>query len=263
MRHRLTILLACLLFSTAMHAQTPVRKQIGVTGAWKNTLFARGMGSAVYSIESSGALTATNPETTAWVRIGSQSYINTTHLFAGSKNIFTIEKDGSLYKTNPSTGDWSRVGDAGAYVGTITGVITSGYLYTISVTGSLIVTNVNTGIKQALGKAVFKTTRLIFDANGKLYSIDTNGNLWETSQADGSTKQIGGAGAWKQAITATNLWGKLYTAESDGSLYVTELSTGSRTMLSATGYGQTKMMLSASGKVYVIDTTGTMVELTL
>jgi len=263
MHHRISILLTCLLFSTTLLAQTPVRKQIGVTGAWKNTLFARGMSSAVYSIESSGALTTTNPETTAWVRIGSQSYINTAHLFAGSKNIFTIENDGSLYKTNPATGDWNRLGDARAYAGAVTGVITSGYLYTIAATGALVVTNVNTGIKQTLGKTDFKTTRFMFDANGKLYSIDTKGNLWETSQADGSTKQIGATGAWKQSTAGANLWGKLYTAESDGSLYVTELSTGVRTKLAATGYAQTKMMLATAGKIYVIDTAGTMIELTL
>lgn len=263
MHHRISILLTCLLFSATMHAQTPVRKQIGVTGAWKNTLFAKEMSSSIYSIESSGALTSTNPETTAWVRIGNQSYINTAHLFAGSKNIFTIEKDGSLYKTNPATGDWNRLSDLRAYAGTITGVITSGYLYTISTTGVLVVTNVNTGIKQSLGKTDFKTTRFLFDANGKLYSIDTKGNLWETSQADGSTKQIGATGAWKQATAGANLWGKLYTAETDGSLYATELGTGVRTKLSAAGYLQTKMMLASGGKIYVIDLEGTMTELTL
>lgn len=257
------ILLACILLPSLIHAQTPVRRQVGDAGAWKNTLFAKGMSSVIYSVENSGALTSTNPATTAWVRIGSQSYINTTHFFTANKYIFTIEKDGSLFKTDPATGNWVRLGDLRAHAGTITGVATSGYLYTISSTGQLIVTNLNTGIKQQLGKSVFKTTRLLIDANGKLYGFDTNGNCQEISQADGSTKQIGTAGAWKQVIAGANLWGKLYTAESDGSLYVTELSTGVRTKLAATGYEKTKMMLASGGKIYLIDTAGTMIELTL
>ncbi|MBK8952482.1 MAG: hypothetical protein IPM85_09570 [Chitinophagaceae bacterium] len=83
-------------------------------------------------------------------------------------------------------------------------------------------------MKLRIGKAEFASTQHLFEAAGKLYSIEKDGSLYETSEADGNRKKVGTSNAWANSIAGATLAGKLYTIENDGSLYITELVSGGR-----------------------------------
>ncbi|MBK8953727.1 MAG: hypothetical protein IPM85_17350 [Chitinophagaceae bacterium] len=57
------------------------------------------------------------------------------------------------------------------------GIATYGYLFTIESNGALYATNANTGVKLRIGKAEFASTQHLFEAAGKLYSIEKDGSL--------------------------------------------------------------------------------------
>ncbi|MBK8953726.1 MAG: hypothetical protein IPM85_17345 [Chitinophagaceae bacterium] len=54
--------------------------------------------------------------------------------------------------------------------------------------------------------------------------------------------------------------GKLYTIENDGSLYITELVSGGRQKAGVVPFDKTRFMVSAKGKFYIIEASGSMYE---
>ena len=258
------LLAASVIFASFfVEAQTATWRQVSAPGTWTNTVFASATNGTLLTIEQSGKLYKTDPVTAVWSQISATSYANTVLMFAGGKNVFTIEKDGTLYRTNPESGDWVLLGNIGEWAKTIAGVAVYGYLYTVKANGILYATNVNTGIWHQVGKAEFGNTKYLFDANGKLFSIEKDGSLYEISQSDGSRKKTGVSGAWVETIAGTTMNGKLYTIENDGSLFETDLSSGIRQQIGVSTWGNTRFMVAAKGKLYIIEASGALHEATL
>lgn len=89
-----------------------------------------------------------------------------------------------------------------------------------------------------------------------LYTIESSGNLYAVNPADGSWKQVGDSGAWKDTIAGVGMGGKLYTIESGGSLYETDPQTGRWNQLGNSEFENTKFLFAASGNLYTIESSG-------
>ncbi len=80
----------------------------GKAGDWKNTKAGASMDGIVYTVETGGALYATNPETGTWKQLGKAEFANTMFLFAEGGWLYTMEKAG-LYKISTTDGSWSQI----------------------------------------------------------------------------------------------------------------------------------------------------------
>ena len=93
MNRKLILLFVTACFTSfTLTAQPGTWRQVGGAGVWANTLFADAANGTFYTIESSGALYKTHPSTGIYSQIGSQSYANTTMLFAGSKTFSVLKR---------------------------------------------------------------------------------------------------------------------------------------------------------------------------
>lgn len=258
--NRALLLGAILLTSLFATAQSVIWRRVNGPGTWSNTMFVSATSGMLYSVEKSGQLYKTDPEAGTWIQVDTSDYSNTAQLFAGSKSVFTIDNSGSLYKTNPASGEWVQLGETGEWTNTIAGVATYGYLFTIQSNGSLYATNINTGVKLGIGKAEFRNTKYLFEAAGKLYSIEKDGNLYEISEADGVRRKISNSGEWLNSVAGATISGKLWTIEKDGGLYITDLTTGRKQRAGLAEFGEARFMAAAKGKLYVVDASGSMYE---
>ncbi len=262
MKKIILFLSAAVMFTGVASSQAGSWRTIGKPGSWVNTSFAVGSGSSLYTIETSGALYNTTASTGTWAQVGKPDYGNTTFLFASSSKIYTIERSGTLYEITPSTGAWKTVGSAGAWVGTMAGVILNDALYTIERTGALYKTNLSNGTWVQVGKAEFANTKYMLAGSTYLYTIETSGTLYQVDPSSGGWKQIGSSGAWKGTTHAATIGDKLYTVETaSGAFYETDLTTGSWKQLGKADYMNTKFMTVANGKIYTIEKSGTLYEI--
>ena len=62
------------------------------------------LNSTLFTIESSGALYATNLTDGSWHQIGKAEFGATKFLAAANSKLYTIEKSGTLYQMNPVSG---------------------------------------------------------------------------------------------------------------------------------------------------------------
>jgi len=83
-------------------------------------------------------------------------------------------------------------------------------------------------------------------ANNKLYSIEKSGTLYEIDPTDGSWKQLGGAGAWKNTMAGIVMNNLLYSVSLGGALYVTNLTAGGSLKLGKDDLGATVFMTAGS-----------------
>jgi hypothetical protein len=258
MRTKKLKMLFCLffIFACLSSAQTAVKKQIGKAGDWRGTIAGAGMNNLIYTVESSGALYATDPAGDSWKQFGKNDFANILFMFAGDNKLFSIEKDGSLYAINPADGSWKQLGSAGAWSNTIAGVWLAGRIYTVEKSGALYATDPANGVWKRIGKLDFANTSIMLACNKKLFTIETSGSLYAVNQDDGSWKQLGSAGAWSNTIAGVGLNNMLYTVESSGALYVTDPASGVWKQLGRTDFAGSKFMFGGVNKLYAIDKNG-------
>jgi hypothetical protein len=262
MKRSVLFLSAMMLSSMVAFSQAGTWKIIGTAGSWVNTAFVAGAGSSLYTIENSGALYNTAASVGTWVQIGKPDYGNTAFLFASSSKLYTIEKDGTLYEIVPSTGVWKTIGNAGAWIGTMAGVVMNDALYTIEKSGALYKTVLSTGAWTQVGKAEFANTKYLLAGSSKLYTIETSGTIYQIDPSTGAWKQIGASGAWKGTTHAATIGDKLYTIEtSNGAFYETDLTIGTWKQIGKADYANTKFITAANSKIYTIEKSGTLYEI--
>jgi hypothetical protein len=82
------------------------------------------------------------------------------------------------------------VGSPGEWKNTIGGTTLDGRIYTVERGGALYETNPATGAWRQIGKAEFGKTQFMFGADGSLYSLE-NGDLYRINPTNGSWVGIG------------------------------------------------------------------------
>jgi hypothetical protein len=114
----------------------------------------------------------------AWRKIGGNDFGSTKFMFSDRNSLFTIESDGTLYRVSPVDGTWSGIGQPGAWKGTLGACVLGGRLYTAEKNGQLISSDLHTGNRRSVGNADFAATRFMLPVGGKIYTIETSGNLY-------------------------------------------------------------------------------------
>jgi hypothetical protein len=173
----------------AVYSQAAFKRSVGAEGGWMNTIAAVGMKGKIYTVESGGALYATDPATGSWKQIGKSDFANTAFMFDAGGKLATIEKDGSMYLVDPANGSWTQSGKAGDWKATIAGVGQKGMVYTVESSGALYMTEPSTGIWTKIGGSDFASTAFIFDAGGKLATIEKDGSLYLVDPLRGTIGQ--------------------------------------------------------------------------
>ncbi|HVS34860.1 MAG TPA: hypothetical protein VMS17_04710, partial [Gemmataceae bacterium] len=84
------------------------------------------------------------------------------------------------------------------------------------------------------------------------------GSLYKVDPTDGSWKQLGEGGAWKETLAGVVLKGKLYTTETNGGFYETDLGDGKWVQLGNAEFGDTLFMFAAGEDVYTIEKSGSL-----
>jgi hypothetical protein len=255
------ILIAVLFFSVSVMAQPGSWKQVGGDAGWANTMRMAQINDKIYTIDNTGAFFETIATTGVFKKIGGSVYGNTAFMFAGNGSLYTIENSGSLYAINTANGSWKQIGSAGAWSETNAGVILNGKLYTTAKTGVLTVTNLSTGAQTKLGDPDFAATWKMWTANGKLYTIETSGTLYEINPADGKWKQVGADFSLKYTIAGVVFNNLFYAAQLGGELLEINLTTSESKQLGTAAFGSTVFMTAGTKKIYSIESSGSLFEI--
>jgi len=73
-------------------------KKIGESGAYANTKTGAGMNDKIYTLETTGVIWETDPETGAFSKIIDHSFLDTRLMFAGNQKLYAILPTGNLYE---------------------------------------------------------------------------------------------------------------------------------------------------------------------
>jgi hypothetical protein len=256
MKKRFAWMLALSMLAWTLKSQGAFKSTVGAAGGWANTIAGVGMKGKIYTVESGGALYATDPATGSWKQLGKPDFANTAFIFDAGGKLCTIEKDGSMYLVDPANGSWKQSGKAGDWKGTVAGAGQKGMVYTVEGGGALYMTEPSTGFWTKIGGSDFAHTAFIFDAGSKLCTIEKDGNLYLVDPLRGTWKQSGETGGWKNTVVGASLNGKVYTVENDGSLFVTDPAAGTRTRSANAEFDGTRFLFSTGKSVYGIDLSG-------
>lgn len=155
-------------------------------------------------------------------------------------------------------GTWARIGPAAAWKNTRVGTVLDDHLCTIETNGQLYVTDLSSGEWTEIGKGDLGNTRFLFAAGKSLYSIETDGSLYQIGLRDGIRKRLGNQAGWKDTL-ATAVWrGQLYSIETAGGLYATNLTTGKWVPVGKPEFGNTVSLFAAGDWLYTIEKDGSL-----
>src|SRR5207237_6239794 len=117
----------------------------GDEGAGKKPVAGAVVNGRLYTTETGGAFYETDLDTGAWKQVGSGDFSNAAFLFGAGARLCGVNKQGGLFNVNLKDGTRRRVGAAGAWKETTRGVVLNGKLYTVESSGGLYETNLDTG----------------------------------------------------------------------------------------------------------------------
>jgi hypothetical protein len=157
------------------------RERVGKEGAWKATKAGVVVKDQLYVAETDGKLRAAPLDSDKRKQVGKAEFDNTTFMFTSGGKIYTIEGDGSFYRVDPGDGSWERVGKEGAWKAAKAGAVLDGRLYTAEAEGGLFATDLAAGERKQVGAPEFGNTAFMFAAGEKLYTIETDGNLYRVN----------------------------------------------------------------------------------
>ncbi len=162
--------------------------------------------------------------------------------------------------TAAGAGEFSKqtIGAPGQWAGTIAGAAWNGKLYTVEANGNLCATDPADGARVPLGGADFADTAFLFATGESLVTIEKDGSLFLVDPADGSWKRSGPAAGWANTIAGAVLDGTLYTVESSGTLYATDPAAGTWRKVGNPDFASTKFLFAADNQLVSIENTGTL-----
>lgn len=250
-----------LLGQFAVSAQAGSWRTVGKAGEYSSTFRFAGGGDYIYSIEQMGSLYKITASSGSWTKIAA-NFENSKFLICSTTKLVSIEKNGNMYDINQTSGEWKQVGKTGDWADAIASAIIGETAYVIDNAGTLYKVPLSTGYWSKVGKSEFGGTYMLLAGSTKLYSIENSGTLYEIDPETGSWKQIGNSEAYGGTTHATTIGNKLYTIEAaSGILYETDLFTGNWKQIGNADYQATKFLTTANGKLYTIETSGTMYEI--
>ncbi len=143
-------------------------------------------------------------------------------LFGDASHLIALADGGALYDISPTTGAARQIGDRCAWDHTVAGTILAGRLYTIETSGQLYVTDLADGAWREVGEADFPDAASLLHDGTDLYVLDTDGDVQRVDPATGAAETI----ATDLGSVAALADGRLYTLDAKGTLRATDLARG-------------------------------------
>lgn len=159
-----------------VNATTGVKEQLGIKGTWSQMYAYTVCKDLFYSVNSLGALTATDLKTNTTREMGN-TYVNVTNMFATGDKIYLLEQSGKLHEMSSVNGAQKMISPNNTWTGILCGTGYKSGVYMIDKMGNLY--SLATGSKNKMGKAEFSLARFLLGANGNLYFIESTGSLYE------------------------------------------------------------------------------------
>ena len=227
--------------------------------SWGDTVCAVGVGSKLYTVEKDGTLYSTHAMSGESKVLG-EGY-NTRLLIANGLtdgDLFAIERNGNLYRIDRKTGDWEALSEDGDWSETVAGDANGNKLFTIERDGTLYVTDLDNFDDDSEELDEGYDTRAMWAAGDYVYVLEKDGTLYKVHGETGDSERFGDAGAYSDTLAATIHNGVFYAVEDDGALGATNLEDASYEELTGDDLSDVRRLFSAAGKLYAIDSAGTL-----
>jgi len=133
----------------------------------------------LFGVDTKGDLISADLVTGEKTVNGGSNHMNVSLMYVVNEKMYGVEKSGSLFEWALNGGTRQMIGKYGDYASSFTGVAYNNGLYLVTKAGLLTFTKPGTAERTVIGKPIFGLTKYIFGANGKLYTIETMGSLYE------------------------------------------------------------------------------------
>lgn len=158
---------------------TAVKEKVNIASAFAGIYAFSTINEILYAVDAKGNLITADLTTGDKEETSGSNYTNVASLYVANDRVYCVEQSGSLFEWAINGGTKHMIGKMSDYAATIAGVGYKGNLYLVNKSGILSLVNVTGGERTKIGKPIFNLTKYIFGANGKLYAIETMGNLYE------------------------------------------------------------------------------------
>ncbi len=245
----------------AANAQTGAQKQIGMDGMWLGATAATVLNDKLYTTEKNGTLVVTDLNTGMRKTVAKDGFTNNHFLFTSGGALYMIDYAGTLSKINHTTGTKEKLGPAASFAGMTTFGVIDGTLFGVDTKGDLISADLVTGDKTVNGGSNHMNVSLVFVVNEKMYGVEKSGALFEWALNGGTRHMLGKQGDYAASFTGVPYHSGLYLVTKAGLLTFTKTDTGERTVIGKPIYGLTKYIFGANGKLYTIESMGSLYEI--
>ncbi|HWA99678.1 MAG TPA: transglutaminase domain-containing protein [Pirellulales bacterium] len=182
------------------------RLLLGKPGVWKGTQTGAVLGDHLYTTEAGGRIRDTTIGPQKWSWKATKANLAAIKfLVAAADELYGIDADGKLVQIGKADGAQTAVGKPGQWKGVLAAAALNGRLYTTEHDGGLYQTELNSGVRNRIGRPDFGATVLMFPVGDRIYTIDADGTMHTVQVASAHT---GGP------YTATARW--KYTFEVTG-----------------------------------------------
>lgn len=254
------------IFTTAtllVNAQAGTQKQIGFEAAWVNTTGAVVLNNTLYTTEKNGSLVETNLNTGMRKVIAKAGFENNKYLFTSGNDLYMLDFNGTISKISLSPIGKEKVGIAASFKGINAFVVLDGMFYGVEASGALIMLDLATGDVQSTKNSNYMNVSLLFTVNSKVYCLEKSGSLFEWPINGGIQHMIGAQAAFGGTYVGTAYDKGLYLVNKAGILMYVDTNSGSINKIgSKAAFNLTKYLFGANGKLYSIETMGSLYEIT-
>jgi hypothetical protein len=162
--------------------------------------------------------------------------------FAAKSAFLALGVVATFGQAKAEPGDRKLLGKAGDWKNTVAGTTLKNRLYTVETDGSLYNTDLKTGKWQKVGKSGFAKTKFLFTTGAYITALESDGSLYRVNPVTGQRLRLGKAGDWKDTIKGTTVNGNIYTVEKTGELYRTDGKSGQWAPLGNPDFGGTTVI---------------------
>lgn len=257
------LVIALTLLTVLANAQAGTQKQIGFEAGWVNTTAAATMGGKLYTTEKNGSLVQTDLNTGMRKVLGKDAFTNNRFLFVSGTSLYMIDYTGTLYKINHTAGTKDKVGIQAALAGIFTFATIDGMLYGVDAKGNMLMVDLASGDVQSTNNANYNNVQYLYEANSKVYCVEKSGSLFEWPINGGTQHMIGKHGDFPATIAGAGTAEGLYLVNKSGILTYVNTTTGAFNKIGKPIFSLTKFIFEANGKVYTIESMGSLYEVSV
>lgn len=150
-------------------------------GTWNEVERVTVVGNSFFTIQNGAFYYYSSLDPKYRKQIGGSEFFNVGILLESDSTLHSLIRDGSLYQIIPATGEWKRIGEGKSkeWKFTTSAEIVNNKIYTIERGGVMYETSLPDGKRKLLDQGQFKNAKILIASAGKLYTITSEGSLFE------------------------------------------------------------------------------------